>query len=46
MTVNHITPNQERTAVESVRCQWFAGKKLEVGTFPIKSVEILAPKIP
>lgn len=28
----------------SVYCQWFAGKKLEAGKFPLESVELIKPE--
>ncbi len=29
---------------KTYRCQWFAGKKLESGVFPVESLEPVKPK--
>jgi uncharacterized protein YodC (DUF2158 family) len=40
MTVRRFT-NDAGTVVD---CQWFAGKKLENGIFPIESLELVPPQ--
>ena len=32
------------TSGTTLRCQWFAGKKLESGDFPIDSLELVKPE--
>ena len=40
MTIKGVT----NTAGTSVGCQWFAGKKLENGIFPVDSLELVKPE--
>ena len=39
MTVNRFVNEKETIVV----CQWFAGKKLEVGNFPVDSLDVVKP---
>lgn len=39
MTVRGVTAASGNV----LRCQWFAGKKLESGDFPINSLELVEP---
>ena len=41
MTVEeNIEPDKVMKQGEAVRCQWFSGKKLEQGVFPVESVKV------
>jgi len=40
MTVQSVPENPK----QSYRCQWFAGKKLESGTFPPDSLKLVKPE--
>ncbi|MFH0021140.1 DUF2158 domain-containing protein [Pseudomonas fluorescens] len=40
MAVKRLITNQQEVTVQ-VECQWFAGKKLEQGIFPVESLEIV-----
>lgn len=39
MTVNEVSKDAYGELNGKYRCQWFAGKKLDVGTFPVESLE-------
>lgn len=42
MTIQKVL-DEDYDDSEGLRCQWFAGKKLENGWFPISSVEPIEP---
>lgn len=44
MTVEEVVINYNtKQPTGDVDCQWFAGKKLEKGRFPIASLELIKP---
>lgn len=47
MTVNEaMTHHTSKEFLDRYKCQWFAGKKLDMGTFPEDSLEpYVAPKV-
>lgn len=45
MTVNEVHTNHVTgEPMGRYRCQWFAGKKLDTGVFPIESLEPVQPE--
>ncbi|HCD1613127.1 TPA: DUF2158 domain-containing protein [Serratia marcescens] len=44
MTVEKPVYNVDRAFVGTYKCQWFAGKKLDFGTFPEASLDPYIPK--
>lgn len=45
MTVNEILINHTTDLpTGKYRCQWFAGKKLDTGLFPVESLEPVQPE--
>lgn len=41
MAVNQVMTNTSDEPTGKFRCQWFAGKKLDSGLFPMESLEIV-----
>ncbi|MFB4860139.1 YodC family protein [Enterobacter hormaechei subsp. steigerwaltii] len=44
MTIEKPVRNIDQIFVGTYKCQWFAGKKLDTGTFPKASLEPYIPK--
>ena len=43
MTVNERLKRISGEGSSNYRCQWFAGKKLDQGVFPVESLQRVAP---
>ena len=41
MTVKKVTTDYRNEETDSFDCQWFAGKKLDVGAFPLESLVLI-----
>lgn len=41
MAVSEVMTNSHDRPADRFRCQWFAGKKLDSGVFPMDSLEIV-----
>lgn len=44
MSVEKTHVDRQGSSTGRVTCQWFAGKKLESGIFPVDSLDVVVPE--